>query len=158
MLSGWCCVIWETEGVLIKSLLRGPWIAIQAEERNAGGNEGINARNTLPAGQRNWTHDPALFSQACSGAITRVHFWIHWFIRVPHTGPIRRQINQRINPLSPHDALEQHFASLKRFFYGTLLKITVFFSFFTHFKLFSFTTSRELRQQFAACSGWRWQW
>ena len=26
-----------------------------------------------------------------------------------------------------------------------------------HF-IFSSTTSRELRQQFAACSGWRWQW
>ena len=33
-----------------------------------------------------------------------------------------------------------------------------FLCFFTHIKSSSSTTRRELRQQFAACSGWRWQW
>ena len=34
----------------------------------------------------------------------------------------------------------------------------IFVSFATHFKSSSSTTSRELRQQFAPCNGWRWQW
>ena len=71
-----------------------------------------------------------------------------------------------VNPLSPHDALKHHFTCLKtdiiflqsrgleRKFpetglpiHGNLLK------FLNHLKSSSSTTSRELRQQFAACSG-----
>ena len=40
----------------------------------------------------------------------------------------------QLNPLSPHDALKHHITSLKT-------------------KLFCLQPSRELRQQFAACSG-----
>ena len=76
-----------------------------------------------------------------------------------------------INPSSPHDACKHHFTFLKTDL--ILLKLSCFrrkismklveihgnfLIFFTHFKSSSSTTSRELRQQFAACSGWRWQW
>ena len=74
-----------------------------------------------------------------------------------------------INPLSHHDVLKHHFTSLEnRFDFPTTkgfrrkINMKLFYQyktiFFTHFKSSSFTTSRELRQQFAACSGWRWQW
>ena len=71
------------------------------------------------------------------------------------------------NPLNPHDALKHHFTSLKTdliFQQPRVLERKFpknndnFLYFFTHFKSSSSTTSRELRQQFAACSGWRWQW
>ena len=78
-----------------------------------------------------------------------------------------------INPLSPHDALKHHFTSLKTdliFLQSRVLeqKFPWIYQWFTNTWLFSFifkphqiissTTSRELRQQFAACSGWRCQW
>ena len=75
------------------------------------------------------------------------------------------------NPLSPHDALKHHFTSLKTGFIFLQLRVlewkfpwnwfTIlgnFLKFSNHFKSFSPTTCRELRQQFAACSWWRWQW
>ena len=80
-------------------------------------------------------------------------------------------VKNRINPLSPHDALKHHFTSMKT--YLTFLKQRVLeqkflWNWFTntwqfslilnHIKSSSSTTSRELRQQFAACSGCRWQW
>ena len=64
------------------------------------------------------------------------------------------------NPLNPHDASKHNFVSLKNdlisapncfkntIFHATLLIITRSFSFPTHFKSSSSTTSRELRQQF----------
>ena len=72
--------------------------------------------------------------------------------------------NLPINPLSPHDALEHHFTSLKSAliflqlgnenYHETGLPIHGnFHDFFTHVKSSSSTTSRELRQQFAVCSG-----
>ena len=77
---------------------------------------------------------------------------------------------RRFNPLSPHDVLKHHFRSLKtdlisqqlrilkwKFPWNWLSNIWHFSLLFTHIKSFSYTTSRELRQQFAACSGWRWQ-
>ena len=70
------------------------------------------------------------------------------------------------NLLSPHDALKHHFTSLKtdlislqlspwneNFHESGLLIHDNFLEFFTLFKSASSTTSRELRQQFAACSG-----
>ena len=76
-----------------------------------------------------------------------------------------------LKPLSPHDALKRHFTSLKtdlislqqtvsekKIPWSWLTKTWGFSSIFNHFKSSSFTTSRELRQQFAACSGWRWLW
>ena len=71
------------------------------------------------------------------------------------------------NPLNPHDALKHHFTSLRTdliFQQPRVLERVFpknndnFLYFFTHFKSSSSTTSRELRHQFAACSGWRWQW
>ena len=75
-----------------------------------------------------------------------------------------------VNPLSPHDALKHHFTSLKTdliflqlgvleglFPWKWFTNTWQFSLLFTHFKLSSATTRRELRQQFAACSGWRWQ-
>ena len=72
-----------------------------------------------------------------------------------------------LNPLSPHDALKHHFTSLYTdlialqlgFFHENFLKTVLpihdnFLKFFTHIKSSSSTTRRELRQQFAACSGW----
>ena len=74
------------------------------------------------------------------------------------------------NPLSPHDALKHHFTSLKTdliFLQPTLFEWKFPWNWFTntwqfslflnHIKSSLSTTSRELRQQFAACSGWRWQ-
>ena len=72
------------------------------------------------------------------------------------------------NPLSPHDALKHHFTSLKTDL--MFLQLTVrfedkklhetglpihgnFLYFLNYLKSSSSTTSRELRQQFAACSG-----
>ena len=73
---------------------------------------------------------------------------------------------QDVNPLTPRDAIKHHFTSLKtdpiflqprvveRNFHETGLLIHGnFLLFFTHFKSSSSTTSRELRQQFATCSG-----
>ena len=67
------------------------------------------------------------------------------------------------NPLSPHDALKHHFTSLKfsynkgfynENFHETGLPIHGdFLVFLNHTKSFASSTSRELRQQFAACSG-----
>ena len=75
------------------------------------------------------------------------------------------------NPLSPHDVLKHHFTSLKTYLIFPQLRVFKlnfiesglpihgnFLYFFTHIKSSSSTTSRELRQQFAACSGWRWEW
>ena len=75
----------------------------------------------------------------------------------------------QFNPLSPHDALKHHFTFLKapliylqlRVLGGKLHENYMydnFLCFFTHVKLSSSTISRELRKQFAACGGWRWQW
>ena len=74
-----------------------------------------------------------------------------------------------INPWGPHDASKHHCKSMKTYlifqqpevsewnFHKSVYQyMTIFFNFFTHFKSSSSTTSRELRQQFAACSGWRW--
>ena len=75
------------------------------------------------------------------------------------------------NPLSPHDALKHHLASLKNdliswnlavlertFSWNSFKNNSIFFSFFIHFKSSSSTTSRELLQQFTARSVWRRQW
>ena len=72
------------------------------------------------------------------------------------------------NPLSPHDVLKHHFTSVKTDLIFPQLRVFKlnfiesglpihgnFLHFFTHIKSSSSTTSRELRQQFAACSGWR---
>ena len=66
-----------------------------------------------------------------------------------------------LNPLSPHDALKHHFTFLKtdlifynENFHETGLPIhSNFLLFLNHIKSSSSTTSLELRQQFAACSG-----
>ena len=79
------------------------------------------------------------------------------------------QINYAVHslsPLSPHDALKHHFTSVKTYpiflqprvlerkFHETGLPIHCnFFKFLNHIKSSSSTTSRDLRQQFAACSG-----
>ena len=74
-------------------------------------------------------------------------------------------MKRAFNPLSPHDALKHHFTSLKTYLIflqlgaynenchetglpilGNFLKVL------NHIKSYSFTTSRELRQQFATCS------
>ena len=49
-------------------------------------------------------------------------------------------------------------SSFRTISFMELVKIALFFTFVAHFKSSSFTASRELRQQFAACSEWRWQW
>ena len=72
----------------------------------------------------------------------------------------------KINPLIPHGALKHHFTSLKtdliflqiRAFYENFHETGLpihgnFLQFLNHIKSSSSTTSRELRQQFAACSG-----
>ena len=46
----------------------------------------------------------------------------------------------------------------QKFLWNYFNNNNMFFSFAAHFKSFSSTASRELRQQFPACSGWRWQW
>ena len=78
---------------------------------------------------------------------------------------LRRLIaRSSINLLSPHDALKHHFTSLKTDNFPTTkgfrmnisMKLDIYF--LNNIKSSSSTTSRELRQQFAACSGWRWQW
>ena len=79
-----------------------------------------------------------------------------------------RGFRASINPLSPHDALKNHSTWLKTYLIFSQLRVlegkfllrihSIFFWFITHIKSSSSTTSRELRQQFAACSGWRWQW
>ena len=71
-----------------------------------------------------------------------------------------------VNPLSPHDALKHYLTSLitdlvfynqgfyNENFHETGLPIHGNFPIFlNHIKSSSFTTRRELRQQFAACSG-----
>ena len=68
------------------------------------------------------------------------------------------------NPLSPHDALNHHFTCLKTdliFLQPSVLGrkfpwnwFTNTWQFLNHVKSSSSTTSWELRQQFAACSGW----
>ena len=69
-----------------------------------------------------------------------------------------------LNPLGPHDALKHHFTSLKTELITTEgfrknismklvhLCMVIFLYFFTHIKSSLSTTSRELRQQFGACS------
>ena len=76
-------------------------------------------------------------------------------------------VRVEFNPLDPHDVSKHHFASLKYIFifynlglynnnfHGTVLIITVSFLHLPPTSSSS-TTSRELRQQFAACSGWKW--
>ena len=73
----------------------------------------------------------------------------------------------RPHPLSPNDALKLHFTSLKTYLncpttksFRTKIETgsTVhgtFLSFLNHIKSSPSTTNRELRQQLAACSGWR---
>ena len=67
------------------------------------------------------------------------------------------------NPLSPHDALKHHFTSLEADLIFLQLGVEninetglpntwQFSVIFTHIKSSSPTTSRKLRQQFAACS------
>ena len=67
-----------------------------------------------------------------------------------------------LNPLNPHDALKHHITSLKTYliFLQLRVKITtkLAYQYITIFINFATTsnhlhTSRELRQQFAACSG-----
>ena len=64
--------------------------------------------------------------------------------------------------LNSHDASKRHFASLKHDLISQNLggfslrcynNNNIFFSFGTHFKSSSYTTSQELRHQFADCSG-----
>ena len=87
-------------------------------------------------------------------------------LRVSQPSVLPDNCFMHFNPLSPHDALKHHLRSLKTDFIllklrGFRRKISMkllpihcnFFTFFTHFKSSLFTTSRELRQQFAACSG-----
>ena len=70
------------------------------------------------------------------------------------------------NALSPHDALQHHFKSLKtdliflqprvlrrKIFMKLVYQYMAIFFNFNYIKSSSSTTSRELRQQFAACSG-----
>ena len=75
----------------------------------------------------------------------------------------------RLTLLSPRDALKRHFKSLKTDLIFPQLKVlerkflwnrftNTWHFFFTHFKSSSSTISRELRQQFAICSVWKWQW
>ena len=90
-----------------------------------------------------------------------------------HTDPEQKPVfNQQtrdvrlmfFNPLSPLDASKHHFTSLRTDliflqlrvleFHETGLRIHGIF-FFPPIKSSSSTTSRELRQQFAACSGGR---
>ena len=102
------------------------------------------------------------------------------FKTVPYVGaatdkdpsPFSVFIWEKINPLSPHDALKHHITPENRLNFPTTkgfrIKIStklayqyiaIFFNFFNHFKSSSSsTTSRKLRQQFAACGGWRWRW
>ena len=80
--------------------------------------------------------------------------------------PLYIRFQADFNPLSRHNALKHHFTSLKtdliflqqmvleQNFHETNLPIHGnFFQFLSHMKSCSFTTSRELRQQFAACGG-----
>ena len=70
-------------------------------------------------------------------------------------------------PLNPHDTPKHHFCisqkrfnSLQRNPWKCNNNKNTFSSFATHFNVFkslSSTTRRTLRQQFAACSGWRWK-
>ena len=73
----------------------------------------------------------------------------------------------KINPFNPHDASFRIYeewlnflkpgGSVMTIFCGTI-RITTTYFVATRFKSFLFTTSRELRQRFMACTGWRWQW
>ena len=90
----------------------------------------------------------------------------HFFMLVVDSiAPIK---TVRLNPLSPYDASKHHFTNLKTVFILLKLRgfkreismtfLTIhgnFLTFSTYFKSSSFSTSRELRQQFAACSGQR---
>ena len=85
-------------------------------------------------------------------------------------------ISPYINPSNRHDASKHNFCisehswkmAYKFLHIGVLERQfswncfytnnDIFFLFDAHFKSSLSTTSRELRQQFAACSGWRWQW
>ena len=58
-----------------------------------------------------------------------------------------------LNPLSPHDALKHHFKSLKTDLIFLQLRVLERKYIAIFFILSSSTASRELRQQFAACSG-----
>ena len=101
-------------------------------------------------------------------------FWNATHIGKKHIGfnPFSEGIKvKRLNPLSPHDALKHHLHPWKHtllsynqgFKNGNILETALpihrnFLQFLNHIKSYSSTTSRELRHQFAACSGWRWQW
>ena len=74
-------------------------------------------------------------------------------------------------PLYPHDALKHHFTSLKTdliFLQLGVLEWKFPWNFFTNTWQFSLIFhphqiifihyKSKLRQQFAACSGWKWQW
>ena len=81
------------------------------------------------------------------------------------SGDLFRRQTLTFNPLISHDALMHHFTSLKTGLIFLQLRVLErkctfglpkhcnFLNFSNHFKSFSSTTSRELRQQFAACSG-----
>ena len=92
----------------------------------------------------------------------------YWLIHITKSSIWQNNVFLRIDfkPLSPHDALKHHFKSLKtdliilqprvleRNFHKTNLPIHGnFLEFLNHIKSSSSTTSRELRQQFATCSG-----
>ena len=76
-------------------------------------------------------------------------------------------IESCVHPLNPHGGIIlhlwrmapfQHLRVLERTFSWNCFNNNILFYFFTHYKSSLSTTSREFRQQFAACSGWRWQW
>ena len=76
----------------------------------------------------------------------------------------------RVNPLSPHDALKHHFTSVKTDLIFLQLRVLErkfpwnWFNNTWQFSLIfkphqeSLSDIQELRQQLAACGGWRWQW
>ena len=59
---------------------------------------------------------------------------------------------RNVNPLGRHDALKHHFSSLN-LPQPRVLERKLVYQYMVIFFNFSSTTSRELRQQFTACSG-----
>ena len=107
-------------------------------------------------------------------AIPRMHY-ASKIMRIVSPSTIKLSRRQTLtkwwynNHLNPHNATENHFAFLRINFLKhrgfktkILMKLfnnnNILFSSVTHFKSSSSTSSLELRQKFAACSGWRWQW
>ena len=92
---------------------------------------------------------------------------LHWrTLRTPiltNRSCLSPKLDNLINPLRPHDAFKHHFTSLKTDLIrenetGLPIIHGNFLEFLNHIKSYKSTASRELRQQFAAYSGWRWQW